>query len=852
MDKQVDKLYTLPHGDEHAAKSFVQSGKKVAYASLATMTLVAGMGATPVILADELNATQPSVEQVADQPTTTPVIQTPVALPTAPLDDQVTATVPKNEPTAPKAVSPAPAISASDSPGAKSAIPKAMPKAPAAPVKVAAKQASKDARVATTLTIDDFNIEDDTIVSFSDKFWTDVYPTWDGTLNFDQSLAAANVTAIGDAAFYGADVAALDFTNFTTLQSIGALAFYQCNSLTSINFNGATSLQTIGTRAFFNCENLTDINFTGATSLTSIGEESFRGCADLTALDLSPLASLVSIGDSAFTDCPSLTSINFTGLDNLESIGDYAFEGSNVAQVDLVGLSNLSSIGVAAFMLSPNLQTVNMQNLPLLTTTGDSIFQDCENLTTLNFANLPALTSIGDSAFSANNLTALDLSPLTNLITIEHAAFSNSAQLPTVNFSGLSKLETIGESAFAGSLNLASVDLSPLTNLKTLDEFAFDSTALTEIDLSPLTKLTSIGRYAFGNNDLDNTDLAPTMHVNLQRVIIGDNPNLTVAANAFYRTKSGGMVIPATPSALENAVLIRDNINNGSIDWADEADNWYIAATVTYKFVDQNNQAIAAAPVMKEYTRIDNEYQVAAAPAITGYENPQLIGAATILIDSLWQDVTYKYDRAHAQAFTVYRVDTDGNNLVAPEELTGNIDAILDLTPRSFAGYDFQALYSGTATNMRAITDFTWQTAHELINSKINYNDNDGRSYKFVYAKHVDVDTNNPETPTDNGQQPTPTPGTGTGTGTDNDKQPSNPGKTPTHLPGSGGKPSGKQQPSNTGSKPGVNQATPVTKQNTTTLPKSGNATTALIPALGAMVLASVFGLYALMKKRKS
>lgn len=820
---------------------FSKHSKQLVHASLTVMTLVAGMGVTPAILADKITTDQTAAKganvDAADNGTTIPVVQAPAPLPTGDLAQ------PKLGPVkTPKGKSSVATIESASKVLKNVDQTKSVKKA-------------KSARAAMQFTRADFNITNGgtTIDGFSDHFWRDVYPNldWDGSVSFSPELA--DITTIDS--LYSLVVTSIDFANLTSLETISPSAFSGYENLKSVSFNGASNLKLIGEGAFEKCYSLESVDFTGATSLTTIGMGSFTYCSALTAVDFTPLTNLATIGVSAFSDCTSLASANFTNLANLESIGDTAFFITGLEQVDLVDLPSLQTIGSGAFSQIDNLQTVNLKKLPLLETINTFAFEVCPSLTTVNFDELPAVKSIGFYAFGYSGLTTLDLSPLTNLELIDRGAFIDNEDLATVNFTGLTGLKTIDVGAFGRCLNLTTVDFSPLTNLETISRYAFDSTPLTEIDLSPLTKLTAIGAYAFSNNNV-NDGIDPNIPNNLQRVIIGDNVGLTVAANAFYRTKGGGMVIPKSPAALANAELIRDTFNTGQPDWTSDADNWYIAATVTYKYVNQNNQTIA--PNSIDYARIDDQYHVTAAPQIDGYENPEVVGDATFTIDNLWQDVTYKYSRAQAQPFTIYRVDTDGNNLTAPEVVTGDIDGILDLTPQTFAGFNFQELYGSAPTNpnTRAMTDFTWQAVHALIGNRINYNDNNGRSYKFVY---VSTDTDNNSNGGTNDEPPVVKPGTG-GSGNQTPTVPSatptdNPNgntKTPTHLPGSGGKKTGDK---NSGSKSTATQvtrtATEANKPTDASLPKSGSVMSVVLPVLGATILTGVLGLYAFNKKRR-
>ena len=101
------------------------------------------------------------------------------------------------------------------------------------------------------------------------------------------------------------------------ITSIGAYAFYDCSSLTSIEIpEGVTS---IGEGAFYDCSSMTSITIPG--SVTSIGEGAFQGCSILTSITIP--GSVTNIGDATFSGCSSLA--NITIPNNVTSIGDSAF-----------------------------------------------------------------------------------------------------------------------------------------------------------------------------------------------------------------------------------------------------------------------------------------------------------------------------------------------------------------------------------------------------------------------------------------------------------------------------------------------------------------------------------------------
>ena len=152
------------------------------------------------------------------------------------------------------------------------------------------------------------------------------------------------------------------------LTSIGAFAFWNCTSLTSItNPNSVTS---IGSEAFYGCSGLTSVTI--PNSVTSIGNSAFRYCSALTSITIPN--SVTSIGDDAFCGCSGLTSITIPN--SVTSIGDWAF----------LGCSGLTSVTIGNSV----------------TSIGDRAFMGCSSLTSITIPN--SVTSIGENVFNATGI----------------------------------------------------------------------------------------------------------------------------------------------------------------------------------------------------------------------------------------------------------------------------------------------------------------------------------------------------------------------------------------------------------------------------------------------------------------
>lgn len=108
------------------------------------------------------------------------------------------------------------------------------------------------------------------------------------------------------------------------LTSIGAFAFDQCSSLTSLTL--PYGLTSIGTGAFRSCTSLTSITF--PDSLTSLGASVFLLCSSLASITFPD--GLTSIGNFAFGSCSYLSLV--TSLPTVPpTLGNGAFNNTHAS-----------------------------------------------------------------------------------------------------------------------------------------------------------------------------------------------------------------------------------------------------------------------------------------------------------------------------------------------------------------------------------------------------------------------------------------------------------------------------------------------------------------------------------------
>lgn len=402
-----------------------KSGKQWVYAGLATITMISGMGATPVILADELVAdkteattkddkdvTEDKAEVTADEKDADNKVEnapevaaeTPKPLP----DNKVTLAPVKNE--APVAgagktvaVTPPESIVKKSETIKKTA--KTVSKETVANTESVKTKKAKDSRadVAHKFTIDDFVVTGgNTITGFSASFKASVYPTWDGDFTLDGSYDTRlnAITTIADFAFSnggetGGDpkIQNITFKNLTGLTTI-KYSFEGCVNLESASFINLQSLQHITNRAFGDEQSLTSVVFDGLPAMVEADAYGFVNNHKVTNLTFSNMPNLTEIGSDTFGNDYALQTLNLNTLPNLTTIDLGAFANNGLTSLILDGLPKLTTIGQNAFSSSV-METVTLRNLPLLETIEANAFNLNYSFEKLIIGNLPSLDADG-------------------------------------------------------------------------------------------------------------------------------------------------------------------------------------------------------------------------------------------------------------------------------------------------------------------------------------------------------------------------------------------------------------------------------------------------------------------------
>ena len=230
---------------------------------------------------------------------------------------------------------------------------------------------------------------------------------------------------------YAIGKTATSFTIPDSVTSIGAEAFYDCNSLTSVVIGD--SVTSIGERAFAYCNSLTSVVI--GDSVTSIGESAFESCRRLTSVVIGD--SVTSIGFSAFYNCSSLTRVVIP--DSVTSIGSSAFYNCSSLKCNIDGnlkylgnssnpyvyLADTTSTSIPSAKINDNCKFI-----------GSHAFEHCRSLTSVVIPD--SVTSIGSYAFEyCDSLTSIVIGD--SVTSIGNFAFSGCDSLTSVYYMGNKK-----------------------------------------------------------------------------------------------------------------------------------------------------------------------------------------------------------------------------------------------------------------------------------------------------------------------------------------------------------------------------------------------------------------------------
>lgn len=233
---------------------------------------------------------------------------------------------------------------------------------------------------------------------------------------------------IGDMAFMGSALTALDLPASVCLTGIGAFA--GCRQLKEVTLTGNIL---IGAHAFADCCNLAQLRL---NAVDSISCSAFSGCENLKDIEGEEL--LRHIGAKAFSACSALDDFEFGK--RLRYIGDDAFSSSGLTVADMSSCMSLCEISPWAFARCRSLRSIILP--PSLTAVPEGLLFDDSSLSELS---MPASAcSIGDVALcSASSLDSLALPAA--LETIGTLAMNRLAALEVIDARTLSAVPSLGD-----------------------------------------------------------------------------------------------------------------------------------------------------------------------------------------------------------------------------------------------------------------------------------------------------------------------------------------------------------------------------------------------------------------------
>lgn len=284
--------------------------------------------------------------------------------------------------------------------------------------------------------------------------------------------------------------------------SIGNMAFYGCNTLTTISI--PSSVTSIGVSAFAFCTGLTHISI--PSGVTSIGDMAYYGCTALSYITCNA-ANPPSCGTNCFTNVDKTIPV-YVPVGHITSYQS-AFVWSEFSNI-IVKTSSYNIIKYAASeQLSINLNAFasdvrshtfedgigTVRFYDTITVVGDYAFYNCKKMTAITLPN--TIKEIGYAAFQdCDSLSSIILPD--SVTSIGGYAFSGCTSL--TSFEIPDGVTNIGEGAFSGCVALTSIDLP--NALTTIEDGAFSGcTGLTSLTI-PSTVVDILGNPFSGCSGL--------------------------------------------------------------------------------------------------------------------------------------------------------------------------------------------------------------------------------------------------------------------------------------------------------------------------------------------------------------
>lgn len=359
-------------------------------------------------------------------------------------------------------------------------------------------------------------------------------------INLEEIDISADVTAIGENAFYGCRKlktlttpvyldGASGSDNYDTAYYYG---IHGCNGYTkygdiTLNIVGGQ----IGAKAFYNSKSIVGVTL---NNVSQVGNYAFSRCVALKSVALNNVS---AIGNYAFSQCNSLENI---AAESLQQIGKGAFKGCSALK-EAVLTDGVRQIGEETFMDCSELISVTLPKT--IQTIGNDAFANCPRLVEVyNLSNLQI--TVGSSENGSVGLYAIDvytsLTEKSKLSNVDGMLYRKGDKNYVVRYYGTESAvvvadgtHVINRNAFEGRA-IESVTLPQ--SLEEIGGYAFNNTALHSVVIPQ--SVTKIGAYAFANNrSLSSADI-----VNCQIAELCDH--------VFYNSSITSITVPSTVTAI--------------------------------------------------------------------------------------------------------------------------------------------------------------------------------------------------------------------------------------------------------------------------------------------------------------
>ncbi|WP_291293449.1 MucBP domain-containing protein, partial [Enterococcus sp.] len=399
---------------------------------------------------------------------------------------------------------------------------------------------------------------------------------------------------------------------------------------------------------------------------------------------------------------------DLTGLEYATSLSSFYMNGTNQIS-DFSVLTKINSL-VYAYLMGANV-------------TDDNVPDFGDNLTRLNLSSANVTNAVYPKILKMNNLESLTFESNMNITTIAPLASLPNLNELRIQFCGVSDFTVINNFPVLENLAAHGQNTGRLDEVTNLSAKVLNYDSTTESFFVP---------FSIMPNRLTNFDgyVPPFTTSNSQSQTYFDLNGVQLPSSQLTITDQGITVSGITPEAFEDIQTMEYNcfVNNPAGTYAQPdgysfysiSSGTYLhqfalkhhetAADFTVEYVDTDGNEIHASQAISgnvgdTYDATTDTYKL----SITGYtlDATQLPTNGTGTLSDQAQTVTYVYtkDPVPAVDVTVEYVDIDGNEIHAPQAISGNIgdtyDATTDAYKLSITGYtidDTQLPTNGTGT----------------------------------------------------------------------------------------------------------------------------------------------------------